>query len=358
MKLSLFELPAFDPEVHVDDCTMFEQIIELAELADQIGLDSIWVAEHHLTSYGGSVPSVPVLLAAIAQRTKKLKLATGGVALPLHRPLEVAEQLSMVDNLSGGRLRIGFVRAFLAHEFEAYNVDMNESRDRFNEAVEIILGVWANDGYTYKGRFSSVENVTMTPKPIQRPRPPVTIGSIMTRESFEYAGTHGFDCMLVPYVIGNDNLKKVMQWYTDALKAAGHRREDRNVMAQYFFCCDEDEKVAYETGKKAMLKYLTYIHDAVQADRWSKDYPGYEGLAKAVKALMGDFDLLYKDRLVVGTPERCIQRLRDIHALGIDEIALMPNIPAMPRSMVKSSMELLRDRIMPALAASGLRKTA
>lgn len=358
MKLSLFELPALDPEVHVDDRTMFEQILQLAEFSDEIGLDSIWVAEHHLTTYGGSVPSVPVLLAAIAQRTKRLKLATGGVALPLHRPLEIAEQLAMVDNLSGGRLRVGFVRAFLAHEFDAYNVPMDESRERFNEAVEIILGAWNTDGFSYKGRFSSVENVSLTPKPVQRPRPPVTIGSIMTRESFEYAGQHGFDIMLVPYIVGNDNLKVVMKWYTDALAAAGHRREDRNVMGQYFFCCHEDEKVAYDLGRKSMLKYLTYIHAAVQADRWSKDYPGYDGLAKKVEALAADFDLLYKDRLVVGTPERCIERLRAIHGLGIDEIALMPNIPAMPRAQVRHSMELLRDRIMPALASSGLRKSA
>lgn len=109
MKFGLFFLPSFDAATHKDAQTLYQQIFEQVELCEELGCDCTWCAEHHFTPYGGDIPSPPLFLAALAQRTRRMRLGTSGVALPINRPLNTAEQLAMVDNMCGGRLDIGMV---------------------------------------------------------------------------------------------------------------------------------------------------------------------------------------------------------------------------------------------------------
>ena len=142
MKFGLLYLPSFDAETHSSPANLYQQIFEQVELAESLNYDCVWCAEHHFCAYGGDIPNPPLFLAALAQRTSKIRLGTAGVALPLNRPLNTAEQLAMVDNMCGGRLDIGVVRAFMESEYRALNVDMDESRARFNEGLDILLGSW------------------------------------------------------------------------------------------------------------------------------------------------------------------------------------------------------------------------
>ena len=187
MKFGLLFLPTFDAAIHGDSAGLYQQLFEQVDVAEAHGYDAVWVAEHHFTRYGGDVPNPAVLLAAIAQRTKRMRLGTAGVALPINRALNTAEQLAMIDAMSGGRLDIGVVRAFLHFEYEASQVDMNESRERFNESVEILLGTWANERFSYHGKFNHFDNVELRPRPVQK-KPRIVVGSVMTPESVRYAG--------------------------------------------------------------------------------------------------------------------------------------------------------------------------
>ncbi len=344
MEFSLFYLPAFHEATHRDPHTLYQQIIEEVRLGEDIGLAKVWCAEHHFVPYGGDIPSPCILLAALAQHTKRIKLATGGVAVPLHRAVELAEQLAMVDVLSGGRLEIGFVRAFLACEYEGYNVDMGESRARFNEGVEVIRGLFAHDRFSFDGKFTRLEDITLRPRPIQR-RPRVTLGAVSTKESFELAGQEGMDLMVIPYPTPLEVVAANIGVYRDSLRSSGRDPEDFNVMAPYFYYGEADPDAAKEVPREAMLTYLGHARDAVADDRWSADYKGYTGMAKLFEALM-DYELMYSERTLYGHPEKFHTMVDDIAAAGVTEISLVPNMPGIPHDNVMKSLEFLGRDIL------------
>ena len=346
MKFSLFYLPAFHQPTHGTPRRLYEQIFEEVELGEAIGLEKVWCAEHHLDPYGGEIPNPCILLASIAQRTQRIKLAPGGAAIPLHRPIELAEQLAMVDVLSGGRLEIGVVRAFLAYEYDAYNVDMGESRERFNEGVEVIRGLFAHDRFSFDGTFTKLDQVELRPRPIQR-HPRVTLGAISTKESFELAGQRGMDLMVVPYLMPLEVVATNIGIYRDSLRSAGHNPEDFNVMAQFFYYGDADPATAKETPREAMLNYIGYIRNAVADDRWSADYKGYKGLVKVVEGLL-DYELMYGERSLYAHPDKFHAKVEEVAAAGVTEIALMPNMPGLSHDKVMKSLEFLGREILPA----------
>jgi alkanesulfonate monooxygenase SsuD/methylene tetrahydromethanopterin reductase-like flavin-dependent oxidoreductase (luciferase family) len=145
MKLSLFYLPTYVPHLNGSVAQFYKDILEEIEFADQNGLDAVWFAEHHFFGYGGMIPSVPVLAATAAQRTRRIRIGSGVALIVLNDPLRVAEEFAMLNNLSGGRLDFGIGRAFQRVEYDAFGVPMDESRARFNEALEIILKAWSNE---------------------------------------------------------------------------------------------------------------------------------------------------------------------------------------------------------------------
>lgn len=345
MKFGLLYLPTFDAEVHRDSTTLYAQIFEQVELGEALGFDTVWAAEHHFTPYGGDVPNPPLLLAALAQRTKRMRLGTAGVALPLNRALNTAEQLAMVDALSGGRVDIGVVRAFLDFEYEALQVDMAESRERFNESVEILLGTWANERFSYHGKHNQFENVALRPRPVQR-RPRIIVGTVISPESARYAGLKGFDLMVIPYAVSLEGVKQTVKTYHDALLEAGHKISDHHVHAAFHLYVERDEASAIATIREPILRYVQYFADAVAGDRWSKDYAGYEGLVNKVLALQ-NFDLLYDRRTLFGNPARLHETMALIIEAGITEISFVTIMPGLPQEKILASMRLFASEVMP-----------
>lgn len=345
MKFSLFYLPGFDREVHGHASTLYKQMIEQVVLGEAIGLEKVWVAEHHQREYGGDVPCSPVLLASLAQHTSRIKLCTGGIAVPLHRPLEAAEQLAMLDCLSDGRLEMGMVRGFLNYEYDAYNISMDESRARFVEGVEIIRGLFANERFSYRGTFSSFEDIELRPRPVQT-HPRVSIATVASPETLEYAAEHGFDLGVVPYATSMQKTADMIQRYRELLTAAGHDPDERNVMAQFFYYGHSDPAVAKETPREPILAYLRRFLAALQGRRASKDYVGYEHMASAIEGMM-EYEGFYEELSMFGHPDRFHERVREAEAMGITEIALMPTLPALPHNKVLETLEFLGKELLP-----------
>ena len=345
MKFGLFYLPSFDAATHKNARTLYDQIFEQVELAEEVGFNSVWCSEHHFSPYGGDIPNPPVLLAAMAQRTTRIRLGTGGVALPINRPLNTAEQLAMVDNLCGGRLDIGVVRAFLESEYRALNVDMNESRERFNESLDILCGTWTNERFSYKGKYSSFKDVELRPRPVQR-KPRIFLGSVMSPESIKYAGLMGLNLMVIPYAVSLTKVKDIISMYRDALDKAGHNQADYSVMGPAHLFVDENEAKAVSAVREPIVRYVGYLRDAVKSDKWSKDYQGYEGMVKMAEALL-DFDVMYDQRSVCGDPahaSECIEAFRDA---GIDEISFVTIMPGLGQPEILDSMRCFASEIMP-----------
>ena len=152
---------------------------------EEIGFDGIGFNEHHGSPYG-LMNSPNVIAGAASQRTSRMKLLIYGNCLPIHEPLRLAEELSMLDCLSNGRLISGFVRG-IPREYMTYGVDMAESRARFEEAWKIIKLAWTEEVFSYQGDFWTYKDVSIWPRPIQQPHPPVWLPVSISKETIEWA---------------------------------------------------------------------------------------------------------------------------------------------------------------------------
>src|SRR5579883_3299567 len=146
----------FFPSFRLSDMSTaayYQQVLALSERADALGYHSIKAVEHYFHDYGGHTPSPLVLLSALAARTRRIRLITGAVIPAFSHPIKLAGELAMLDNISQGRLDVGFGRAFIPDEFEAFHIPMDESRARFEEGIEVIKRLWTEDRVTFDGRF-------------------------------------------------------------------------------------------------------------------------------------------------------------------------------------------------------------
>src|SRR5499425_1948885 len=174
-------------DVNVAVRTYAEHLQSWEEM-DRLGFDGVGFNEHHCSPYG-LMNSPNLMAAAAAQRTRRLKLLIYGNLLPLHQPLRLAEELAMLDCLSGGRLISGLARG-IPREYQVHHVPLAESRARFEEAFEIVTRAWSENVFSYSGRFWSYQDVAIWPRPMQQPHPPVWIPITGSRESIEFAARH------------------------------------------------------------------------------------------------------------------------------------------------------------------------
>src|SRR5919109_3401066 len=162
----------------------FDQCIRLSERGEQVCFNSAKGVEHYFHSYGGHSPNPIVLLSAIAGRTRRIRPITGAVIPAFNNPIKLAGELAMLDNISNGRLDAGFGRAFIPKEFEVFGVNMDESRTRFEEGIDIITRLWTQERVSYEGRFHKFQDVRLMPRPVQKPHPPIWIAAVATKDSF------------------------------------------------------------------------------------------------------------------------------------------------------------------------------
>src|SRR6185436_3810585 len=138
--------------------------------------------------YGGYTPNPHIFLVAAAQRTKKARLVTGAVLPVFNHPLKLAGEAGMLDAISGGRLELGFARAFLPHEFARFGVSLDESKARFAEGIEQVEQLLKEENVSSEGTFHRFGRTTSLPRPTQTPRPPFWVAALGTPDSFTAAG--------------------------------------------------------------------------------------------------------------------------------------------------------------------------
>ncbi len=188
MQFGLFTLFDFFRD-RQDEVAYYRDTLDLMELAERLGYDSVWVGEEHFYCFG-ICPSPQLFLTALARETSRLRLGTAISLLPFENPLRKAEDFAMLDILSGGRLNFGVGRGIIPKHFEGFRRDPRESRARYEESLHIIRGAWTQDPFAYEGRFWQVPSLSLSPKPLQKPHPPIYRGTI-SLESFEGAAAAG-----------------------------------------------------------------------------------------------------------------------------------------------------------------------
>jgi luciferase family oxidoreductase group 1 len=340
MKFGLFHVMQ-RPE-HLSAREIYESEMPLMVAADELGYHSVWIAEHHFSDYG--VCSAPqVLGAAIAGQTKRLRIGMGITLLPLHDPIAIAEELAVLDVLSGGRLEVGIGRASTSLEYSGFNIPYAESRGRVDEGLEIMRGVWSEPRFSYQGAFREVHDVGLVPRPIQQPHPPVYLAS-NSPETVPIAARHGLP-MMSAFLVLDDALVERREVYRQVSAEHGHPADEVEArLAQTwnirFVYVSEDEREALETPRDHLMGYLG------AADTRARDVPRTRAYA----------DYSYEEHLSAGaaffgTPSQVVDMIGRFHErTGLDNLLCFMAVRAMDPAKVLRSMELFTTRVMPHFA--------
>ena len=352
MRYGIFHLPSLSAADRVDSASRLCIIVEQAAYGEELGFDSVWLAEHHFHSFGGFLSSPPVIGAAIAQRTKKIHIGTAVSLLPYHNPLRVAEDYATLDCLSGGRLEFGIGHGFIKYESLTFGTPLEELRDRFKENLEVILKAWSEPNFSYKGRSFNYENVELLPRPVQQPHPTIWMGATSTAESFEFAGRSGFHLMLIPFLHGIDELRSMVEIYLGARRAAGHDPSRARVIAMYHIYVGDNFAEARSTAEPALGAYHAAAAEARNLTQGIPEPESYrthdEHRAKMRK--LGFNDLVEQNRVLIGDAAEvrdkvaCVaERLHLTDLAGNFALGSLPETPT--RATLRRFMEQVASRV-------------
>jgi len=347
MEFGLQFFPDVGPSERPADA-YWSDALHLTGLCDELGFTTVRTVEHYFHRYGGYSPDPIVFLAAASQRTRKARLVTGAVLPVFNHPLKLAGQIGMLDAISGGRLDVGFARAFLPHEFARFGRSLDESRARFDEGVEQVRRLLEEEDVSMEGRFHSFRNVTSLPRPTQKPRPPFYVAALSTEDSFVWAGTHGHAIMAIP--LGGGRLRELLAAYRDAWRSTG-RPGRGTVMLAFHMVCHADAGEAARLARDPLNRYLTSLVDA--ASDWtggakSEDYPGYERIIAGLAEQTFETQVASRSAWV-GPPAQIIDQIRDYHAHvgGFEHASLQVNFNTIGRAKAEASMRLFARTVMP-----------
>jgi alkanesulfonate monooxygenase SsuD/methylene tetrahydromethanopterin reductase-like flavin-dependent oxidoreductase (luciferase family) len=230
------------PERRVELATVFDRALQRIEIMDRTGYDAVWLAEHHFSSFS-ICPSVHMMGTLAAARTTRLRIGTAVSLAPFYHPLRLAEEVALLDVLSGGRVNWGAGRGFARVEFTAFGVPPDESTTRFREAVEIVLRAWTDERLSFTGEHFQFADLEVLPKPLQRPHPPVWMAAT-SEPAIEWAAGRGFSILMDPHA-GHTEIGRKRRFYADRLAAAGHSIAGRDLpVARLVAIAETSEKAA------------------------------------------------------------------------------------------------------------------
>ena len=336
IKLGLYSSVANPPRGDDLDRCVAEAIAE-AELAEDCGFHGFFFGEHH-QDRDGFLPSPLIVCAAVAARTKRIQIGTSVVLLPLHHPLHVAEDVATLDIVSGGRVAFGVGIAYQDADFRAFGVDKKDRVGRFVEALEILEKSWTGERFSYHGKHFDIDDVRILPRPIQRPRPPLWIGAWVPA-ALERAARLGDALVFSPSMPLEPSIEAA-SLYRAAAEAAGRKPEI--IMMRDAWVADSLEDAARVYGPEAMAAYKYYWRNGAEA---FKNIESEDAL---------EFELMWKDRIVTGSPETCIAEFkRWSEAIGTDYFLLRlrhAHSGGPPHKEILTAIERFGRDVIPHLA--------
>jgi natural product biosynthesis luciferase-like monooxygenase protein len=345
LKFGHFCLPSYFPDVYPSVGAHMRHIIDFMASSEELGFDAVWANEHHFHAYGGHIPSPPVFLAALAQRTKRVRLGTSIIVMPLHNPIEIAEQIAMVDLMSGGRVEFGIGRGFVMHDHETFGVPMDQAQARNTEGLEVVLKAWSGQPFSYNGQHYHFENLTVWPKPEQEPHPPVWMACSNNPDSFAWTAQQGYKLLTLAYLKPLPKLGELTTIYRDNWAASGRNPVDCEVGTHYQVVLDESGAKARKRAEQALTRYAGLLRESI-------------GQAKDVNAALKhsasegiEVDKLVDEgRLAAGTPDEIVAMLeRAQDELGVTIVDCSFMFGGITYEEADRSIRLFASEVMPRL---------
>ncbi|MBV9862810.1 MAG: LLM class flavin-dependent oxidoreductase [Alphaproteobacteria bacterium] len=317
------------PERRVALDTVFDRALQRIEIMDRTGYDAVWLAEHHFSSFS-VCPSVHIVGTMAAARTTRLRIGTGVSLAPFYHPLRLAEEVALLDVLSGGRVNWGAGRGFARVEFEAFGVPPEESASRFRETVEIVLRAWTEERLSFAGKHFRFDEIEVLPKPLQQPHPPVWMAA-SSEEAIGWAAGRGFSILMDPHS-EHGEIGRKRRLYAEKLAAAGYSDTGRDIpMARLVALGDtaaEAAEVARRGARWIVDSYFGAQHNPV--------------MTRFTPAAADPVQRYLDEVILHGTPEAVTDQIRRLREeIGLDYLMAAP--------LSHKTFMLLTDKILPQL---------
>jgi probable F420-dependent oxidoreductase len=334
MKVSVF-LGTQHP-ADADPRRAFEEHLAQTRAVRDAGYHAVWMGQHYLTYPDQFFQTTP-LLARLAAEAGDMAIGTNLLLLPLHNPIDVAEQYATLDIVAGGRFVLGVGLGYRQQEYEAFGVERRTRARRFEEAIELLKRLWTEDHVTFEGRFYRVKDASIRPRPLQTPRPPIWIGAVADA-AVRRAAVLG-DAWISTSVATFSTIRDQIALYRHTRAEAGLPPATEFAHSIECYVAADRERAVRESAPYIAAKYQSY-------DVWGmgKNVPRESGEGLSVEDLA-------RDRFVIGTPDDAIRECRRRRAeLGATHLIVRFNFPGMSQASVLSAIRLFGREVVPAIS--------
>jgi alkanesulfonate monooxygenase SsuD/methylene tetrahydromethanopterin reductase-like flavin-dependent oxidoreductase (luciferase family) len=304
---------------------VYNAALERIKIMDQTGYDAVWLAEHHFSSYS-ICPSVHLMGMHVAGITENIRIGTAVTLAAFYHPLRIAEEVALLDVLSGGRVNWGAGRGFDPVEMSVFGIEAEQSTARFREAVEIVLAAWSSERLTFKGEFHSYEDIEVLPKPRQQPHPPAWVAA-SSQGAVEWAAGRGLSILMDPHSAHGEIARKRSHYQSD-LEAAGHDIQGRDLpIARLMAIAETDEEAAAVASRGAHFTSRYIPKQAIAAFR-------------SDGRMLEPAEHYMDDVIIHGSPERVVDTLRRLEEeIPLDYLLLSP--------LSEKTFELFTEKVLP-----------
>jgi natural product biosynthesis luciferase-like monooxygenase protein/amino acid adenylation domain-containing protein len=354
LKFSLFY---FGEDEHVLSEDKYRLYLEGAKFADRHGLAAVWTPERHFHPVAGLYPSPSVLSAALAMITERVQLRAGSVVLPHHRPIRIAEEWAIVDNLSKGRVGISFTSGWVPKDFAFFPEHFANKREVMLRGIEEVRRLWRGQSVTVRDGAGNEAELRIFPRPIQ-PELPVWLTCTGSREMFEKAGELGVNVLTALLTQTVEEAAEKVALYRRSLARHGHDPASGQVTLMLHTFIGEDEREVLEKTRGPFCDYmkshLGLIETMVRSLKIEVDVDSEKGLDDLAGFA---FERYYRTASLIGTPDKCLAMVERLKAMGVDEVACLIDFNLEYAEVMEGLERLSRlkeesDRAATAIASS------
>jgi alkanesulfonate monooxygenase SsuD/methylene tetrahydromethanopterin reductase-like flavin-dependent oxidoreductase (luciferase family) len=326
----------------------YMEVVDEALLAEKVGFDGWGSSEQHVAIGGASISAPEVLYPYLMAKTSRLQFVHAVTLLPtrINHPLRVAERVATADILSNGRVELGTGRGNTTLALRAFEVAANDNKAQWDEGIELIRRAFLDDPFTFEGEYYKIPPRSLTPKPVQRPHPPLSVAAT-SPDSHQQAGEKGIGVMSAPSFMGFDFLQNALKIYDETFSATTHSDPAYYHKTAAIIGGVHCAETTAQARKEAlpMLKYAQLsVGGFERLSKLSQDY-AYMGAVKDVD--FHDEGYMYGDSagFVVGDPDECIRQIRVYEEMGVDTITM--RMDSIPHDQLMRSIEMFGKYVIP-----------
>lgn len=362
MKFGLFDIVQWpgDEEAPCDPKVVnevYNEHLEVWKTAEDLGFEYLFAAEHHFSGYG-LCPDPYVILAALARQTRRMRLGAMVSVVPFHHPVRLAEQLAMVDILSNGRLDVGFGRGSSSFEHTALHLDMDDAWERFTEGIEQVQQAWTTQEARLDGKFYQAGPLTVWPRPLQEPHPPVWV-TATSPATIEWTASKGFG--ITTGQGGPEQIGERFQAFRAAYAAAGHDpAKARTMISRNIFVADSDAEARDLIEPEIDLFHQRYYRYVVkrEGENVPESYRAHRALYNSAirEGRVPKLDALIEaGTVIIGNPGTVIDGLRRLEAATDVDVVLSSTHFGSYVTMEQTlhALEMFSREVAPALQTAG-----